>query len=565
MNQKNQMQSPASILKTAILKYKKIFLYAFIFSFTINLLTLSISVYSLQIYDRVLSSSSIETLLMLTIIVGIALLFLGFLSMIRNFVFSKISQNLDDDLAKDLLSKSITASTLQTSIQPTQMLRDFLVVKNFISGHTMHTLFDAPWAILFIIATFFVHYINGLVVLGAALLLLFLAFCNDILLKEDSKKANELSVKNLTYIETVSRNSEVIESMGMKKDILSHWNKLQKEALILEKKVNEKSNFISSVTKTIRLFIQMAMMGIGAYLVIQRQMTSGGIMATSILSGKALAPFETGIATWKSVLSFKKSYSRLDAFLQNTLDLEINTLLPEPKGSFSVEKVFFSPNPTAKPIIKGVSFEINQGESIAIIGPSGAGKTTLAKLLVGIYKPTSGNVRLDGADIYRWDKTHLGKFVGYLPQDIELFKGHVKTNIARMQEDFDENEVLKATQIVNANDMILRLPNGYETEVGVGGNHLSSGQSQLIGLARAFYGNPKIVILDEPNSHLDNFGEQCFLNTIDYAKQNNITTIIIAHRTSILSIVDKILILQDGMVKLFDTREKVIAQLSAKQ
>ena len=556
-----QTQPQNFILKTAILKYRKVFFYAFIFSFTINLLTLAMSVYSLQIYDRVLSSSSIETLIMLSIIVGIALIFSGFFSMVRNFVFSKISQDLDNDLSKDLLSKSVTAASLANNIQPTQMLRDFSVVKNFISGHTMHTLFDAPWAILFIIGTFFVHYINGLVVLGAAIVLLFLAFCNEILLKKDSQKANELSLKNLNYVETISRNAEVIESMGMKRDLILHWDKLQKDTLALENKVNEKSNFISSITKTIRLFIQMAMMGIGAYLVIQRQMSSGGIMATSILSGKALAPFETGIATWKSVLTFRKSYSRLEAFLENTVSFETNTLLPEPKGAFSVEKVFFSPNQTAKPIIKGISFEIEQGESIAIIGPSGAGKTTLAKLLVGIYKPTSGNVRLDGADIFRWDKTHLGKFVGYLPQDIELFKGHVKTNIARMQEEFDENEVLKAAQIVNANDMILRLPNGYETEVGVGGNHLSSGQSQLIGLARAFYGNPKIVILDEPNSHLDNFGEQCFLNTIGYAKQNNITTIIIAHRTSILSIVDKILILQDGMVKLFDTREKVITQL----
>jgi ATP-binding cassette, subfamily B, bacterial len=553
------------ILKDAILKYKKMFLYAFIFSFTINLLTLSMSLYSLQIYDRVLSSSSIETLIMLSLITVLCLLFSSFLTMIRNLIFSKISKNLDDDLSMEILGKSITYKNYSQNISPTQMIRDLNVVKNFVSSHTIHTLFDAPWAILFIITTFFVHYINGLIVLFSAIILLFIALCNEILLKKDSQKANELNVKNLNYIETMSRNTEIIEAMGMKKDILENWNNLQKESLLLEKKVQEKSNFISSLTKFIRMLIQMLMTGVSAYLVINRQMTSGGIMATSILSGKALAPFETGIATWKSLLSFRKSYQRIDLFLQNSEVLEENTLIPEPEGNFSVDKLVFSFNEKSKPVIKGMNFEIKKGEVIAIIGPSGSGKTTLAKLLMGLYKPNNGNVRLDGADMYRWDKSIIGKFVGYLPQDIELFQGTVKENIARMQKDFDENNVLNAAKIAGANDMILGLPKGYETEIGIGGNFLSSGQAQLVGLSRAFYGNPKIVILDEPNSHLDNIGEIYFLKTIEYAKQNNITTIIIAHRTSILSIVDKILVMQDGMIKLFDEKDKVLEQLVQKR
>jgi ABC-type protease/lipase transport system fused ATPase/permease subunit len=293
-------------------------------------------------------------------------------------------------------------------------------------------------------------------------------------------------------------------------------------------------------------------------------MSSGGIMATSIMSGKALAPFETGIATWKSLITFRKSYTRLDNFLKNTDNFEEEVLLPEPDGNFYIEKLIFSINNKTKPIIKGVNFEIKKGEIIAIIGPSGAGKTTLAKLLVGIYKPSSGNIRLDGADIFRWDKDKLGKFLGYLPQDIELFKGNIKSNIARMQQKFDEKKVLEIAKITGASEMILKLENGYETEIGIGGNHLSSGQAQLIGLARAFYEDPKIVVLDEPNSHLDSFGENKFLNTIKYAKQNNITTIIIAHKMNILSIVDKILILQDGVIKLFDTKDKVIEHLTTK-
>jgi PrtD family type I secretion system ABC transporter len=558
-------QTNFSLLKQTFLKYKKIFVYALWFSFIINLLTLAMPIYSLQILDRVISSSSLETLLMLTVIVIITLVFLGFFNIIRSFVFFQISKNLDDDLASKILKDSISIYSNHKNISPTQLSRDFASLKNFISSQIMHTIFDAPWAIIFIISIFFVHYINGLVVLLAAIILMFLAYLNDYSIKDDIKKANEANVKSLRYIEFSSRNAEVIEAMGMKNNLLKHWQNIMDSSNNLQQKVNEKTTLISSITKSIRMIIQILMMGIGAYLVINRQMSGGGIIATSILAGKALAPFDAGISIWKNYVNAKKSYDRIDKFLETVenSDLIEGTLLPEPKGNIKVEKLVFSPKNSQKPILKGLSFEINQGEIIGIIGPSGAGKTTLAKLLIGIYKPSSGTVRLDNAEVYRWDKEDLGRFVGYIPQDIELFEGTIKNNIARMNEETDDQKILKAAKIVDADSLILHLEKGYETQVGESGTCLSLGQAQRIGLARAFYGDPRIIILDEPNSHLDIQGEKAFAKAIEYARMQKITMIIIAHRTSVLANVDKIMVLQDGIINSFDERDKVIKQFAS--
>ncbi|MCP3660457.1 MAG: type I secretion system permease/ATPase [Bacteroidetes bacterium] len=551
------------LLKETFLKYKKIFRYALGFSLIINLLTLPMAIYSLQVLDRVISSGSLETLLMLTIIVCACLAALGFLNIVRSFIFFQISKNLDNDLSTVILKNSISTYSSQKNISPTQLSRDFSTLKSFVSGQIMHTIFDAPWAIIFIIAIFFVHYINGFVVLIAAILLLFLAYLNDYAIKHELKKANEANVKSLSYIEFSSRNAEVIEVMGMKSNLIKHWQNIANPANDLQQKVNEKTTVISSLTKSIRMLIQVFMMGIGAYLVINRQMTAGGIIATSILAGKALAPFDAAVNIWKSYVNTKKSYDRVDKFLKITENTDIleNTLLPESQGNITVDKLVFAPSKSLKPILKGLSFEVKQGEIIGIIGPSGAGKTTLAKLLVGIYKPNSGTVRLDNAEVYRWEKEHLGKFIGYMPQDIELFSGNIKTNIARMDEEPDNDKVLKAAQIVSANELILHLEKGYETEVGAGASHLSAGQAQRIGLARAFYNEPKLIILDEPNSHLDIKGEQAFAGAIAFAKQKQITMIIIAHRTSVLGSVDKIMVMEDGLIKIFDDKEKVIEQL----
>jgi ATP-binding cassette, subfamily B, bacterial len=561
MHSKDQKQG---ILGNAILKYKKIFWFALAFSLAINLLTLAMPIYSLQVLDRVVSSGSLETLLMLTLIVGMMFVFLGILTFVRSLVFRQIANQVDENLSLKLLGDALTASCYQKNCRPGQLMREFENIKNFLSGYTMQTLFDAPWAIIFIIAIFFIHYINGLVTLTAAAVLLIMAVLNERSTKQQLEQANEMNIKSLGHIEMSARNSEVVEAMGMKDSIVGAWQKIHKLDIELQLKAEAKANLLSASSKTIRLFIQMLMMGIGAYLVLKNQMSGGGIIATSILAGKALAPFDSAIGTWKTVISVRKSYGKVEDFLNQTAGKESSTLLPEIHGSIAVEKLFFAPTAQHKPIIKAISFRINPGEIIGIIGPSGAGKTTLAKLLVGIYRPSSGMVRLDGIDMSKWDKQKLGPKIGYLPQDIELFKGSIKANISRMADAHDENAVLKAAKLTNAHDIIIKQPGAYETEVGPGGIYLSSGQAQQIGLARTFYGDPKLIVLDEPNAHLDQQGERALLKALAYAKSTQITTIVIAHRKSVLSAVDKIMVLKEGVVHFFEERNKVFSKLAGK-
>ncbi len=550
-----------AIIKQVILQYKKIFIYAFIFSFIINALTLISPIYSLQILDRVVSSGSIETLIMLSIIAAAAFICLGLLSAVRSFIFAKLGENLDNDLSKKIVNASISIACVQKTISGSQMLRDFTVVKGFLTGPTIHTLFDAPWTILFIGVIYFIHPTAGHITLSAAIILLIMAYLNEALTKNDLNSANENSVKSFNQIELAARNAEVIEAMGMKQDIINNWNIINQASLNLQAKAATNAIIISSASKIIRLFIQMIIMGVGGYLVLKREITGGGIIACSILAGKALAPFDAGIATWKSVISARKSYQRLNIALEKAPQREEGIELPAPKGALSIEKLFYAPPGSTKPILKGINCEIKPGEIIGIIGPSGAGKTTFAKLITGIYKSSSGNVRLDGADIYKWNRSNIGKHIGYLPQDTELFNGMVKTNIARMQENADSEVIIKAAQLANAHEMILKLENGYETEIGLQGSQLSAGQIQRIGLARAFYNDPKVLILDEPNSHLDQEGEIALIKSINYAKSNRITTIIIAHRPSVLKYVDKIMVLKDGIISLFDTRNEVFKKL----
>ena len=559
---KFNIKKQTTIVKQAILDCKRAFIFAFIFSFAINLMTLAMPIYSLQILDRVISSGSTETLLALSLIITIIFICLGCLTAIRSFVFTQISKKLDSNLAPKIFRSSISISCIQKSSIGSQMLRDFSVVKGFFTGQIIHTLFDAPWAIVFIAVIFFIHPINGFIVLSAALILLVMAFLNELVTKNKLNSANEASVESFGKAELATRNAETIEAMGMKRNILKDWQNSNNSSVDLQVQANNKSVAISSITKSLRLFIQMVIMGVGAMLVLKRQMTGGGIIATSILAGKALAPFEAGIATWKSLISARKCYNRLKISLENTPERETGMPLPEPNGDIIAEKLFFAHPGSKEPIIKGINFKINAGEIIGIIGPSGAGKTTLAKLLTGIHKPSSGVVRLDNADIYKWNRDNLGKHIGYLSQDIELFSGSIKKNIARLDEEPLPEDIIKASQLANAHELILTMPNAYETEIGLAGSSLSAGQKQRIALARAFYGKPKLIILDEPNSHLDQAGEVSLAKALLHAKENKITTIIIGHRPSVLSNVDKIMVIQAGTIQIFDDRDTVIQKFS---
>jgi PrtD family type I secretion system ABC transporter len=557
-------QTKPSGLNHIFLTCKRALLFAALFSFGINVLTLASPLYSLQVFDRVLSSGSMETLLMLSIIVLILFLFLGALQAIRSFVFMQIGAWMDKKLSPAFLIASIRISALQKTLSGSQALRDLGTVKQFITGQPLQQLFDAPWAIIFILVLFLIHPIIGGIVCLFALLLFGMAIINEWQTKKPHDEANDAYVKNMKDVEMMTRNADVIESMGMVTSIVTLWDAVNLNAVNKHIEANRKATIIASITKTIRMTIQMVTMAVSTYLVLANKMTPGGIIAASILSGKALAPFDAAIATWKSVLGARKAYRRLKTVEEKAPDRDEAMTLPEPDGKLTAEKLFYAIQGSPKPILKAIDFELQAGEAMGLIGPSAAGKTTLAKCIVGVWKPSSGIVRLDDADIYTWNREQVGQYVGFLPQEIELFHGTVKDNIARMNPAADPQTVIDAAKIAGCHQMILKLPQGYDTQIGVSGSKLSAGQRQRIGLARAFYGTPKLIVLDEPNAHMDQVGEAALLKALDHAKNHAITVIVISHRPSILAKIDKVLVLNDGQLQQFGPRDEVLATVMPK-
>ncbi|MFT6332938.1 MAG: ATP-binding cassette subfamily C protein [Lentimonas sp.] len=516
---------------------------------------LSTSIYSLQVLDRVLSSNSMETLMMLSIIMVVVYAILAFLQIIRSFIFTQVSNWLDSKLSSPLLESSIT---FDAKTKGSQNLRDLQTIKSFITGQPITHLFDAPWAIIYFIVIFFIHWVNGFIVLGGAAILFILALLNEKLTKKQIEKSNEMNVLSMKRIDVISRNAEIVKAMGMKTDMTKSWQKINQDLTKITTSLAVRSAIITNITKSIRLLIQMSVMAVGALLVIKGKMSAGGIIATSILTGKALAPFDQAVSIYKAVINAKKSYSRLVENLKTFEEKEEKMQLPEPKGEIQLDKIFYKIPNSDQMIIKGINITINSGEIIGIIGSSGSGKTTLARLITNVLTPDKGSVRLDGSDLKNQDSEEVGRHMGYLPQDIELFEGAIKDNIARMKEDANSEEIVEAANFAGIHDLIIKLPKSYETNA----INLSAGQRQRIGLARAFFGKPKFVVLDEPNSNLDSGGDQALMNTIKNARQAGITTIIISHRPTILSVVDKILVIHEGEAKMFDEAKKVIKEMS---
>lgn len=553
-----------SLLQESLYACRRAFKYNLFFSFVASIITIATSMYSLQVFDRVLSSSSISTLVALTIITLGLLVILGFIHVVRTFLLIDVSNYLNSKLSNKLLDISISKSAIFNNLQSTQNLGDLNVIKNFLTGAGINSLFDAPWALLYIIAIYFVHPLLCLVVIISAICLLILAYYNEKVLKPLLNEANELNVKNARDLELMNRNAEVIEAMGMKSNIILNYNELSIKIQDLQYKASRKSGIISNITKTFRMFVYILSTAVAAYLVIDNKMSPGGMVAVSILSGKALAPFDAAMEIWKSVINARKSYDRLNKNIQLDNIRQNSMKLNKPQGNLEIERISYISPITKKTIIKGMNIKINAAEVVGILGPSGAGKTVFAKLISGIWQPTTGIVRLDSANIYTWNREDIGNHIGYLPQDIELFNGSVKDNIARMDKKADSNLVIEASESAFVHDMILRLPNGYETDIGIGGTQLSAGQRQRIALARAFYDNPKVIILDEPNSNLDQDGDVALAKAILKAKEKQSTVIVISHRQSILNVVDKLLVIYDGEAKMFGARDDVLKELNKK-
>ncbi len=548
---------------------RPVFWIVFAFSFGVNLLMLVTPLYSLQVLDRVLSSQNLNTLLMLSLLMAALYVALHMIQVARSFTLIKLGEWLDRQLSPDLFVNSIKSAAMKASVGGAQNLRDLQTVKTFLTSTGINTLFDAPWSIIYIAVMFMIHPMMGwLAVIGSLLLLAFAIF-NAYATNGKLNEANEQSMRSMNQSEIATRNAEVVEAMGMMDAVQKNWYRYQQNSLNLISVASYRNGIISNVSRFVRMILQMLVTAIGAYLVIKEpnNMSMGGMIGSSIILGRALTPFDNAIEIWKQISSALKSYERLkDAYVRLSNRQE-SMKLPTPIGALSVENIFFAPATPGAPgpvayTLKGVSFALDPGDILAIIGPSAAGKSSIAKLIVGVWKAMQGAVRLDGADVYTWNRADFGHHVGYLPQDIELFSGTIKSNIARLQDDADPAAIVEAAKMTGAHDLILRLKDGYETDIGIGGANLSGGQRQRIGLARAFFGNPKLVVLDEPNANLDELGEQALVNAIVQAKQKKITTVVISHRPSILSSVDKILILQDGAVAAFGTKEEIMARFA---
>lgn len=557
------LQKPQeNIIKSALNDCKRAFRFCLIFSFCISLLTLASSIYSLQVLDRVLGSGSIETLAFLTIITLVFLVFLGILTAVKSSIFLHISNWLDKKLSPILFNSTIETQASNKNIN-SQNMRDLQNIKSFIASPNLVVLFDAPFAIIYLIVIFFIHPINGLITLAGGLLMLKMAYINEKSTKELIEETNQMQNKVMQDFDIISSNSEVINAMGMKENVKYSWQIENDKFRESSTKLANRTNKISSINKTLRMTIQTITMASSAILVIYNKMSSGGIIATSILAGKALAPFDAAIGLWKSLKTTKTAYHRLNESLKDFVEDKNKIELPIPKGEISVERLIYKIERSNQIIVKGISFAINIGESVAIIGPTGGGKTTLARLLVGVLKPSSGLIRIDNVNLFDQDLEKFGKYIGYLPQDVELFKGSIKSNIARMNKDAKDEDIIKAAQFCNIHNLILNMPQGYETIIEKDASNLSAGQRQRIALARAYFGNVKFVVLDEPNSNLDSDGELALNATIANAKANKITTVIITHRPGVAKICDKIMVFKDGEIKTYEDPNKVLPTITS--
>jgi len=563
VNRPNEQTAAYNLFSGHLRACRRVLWYLCIFSMISNILILTIPIYSLQVLDRVISSGSTDTLMMLTIVVVGALVGLGIIQTVRSYLLIHTGEWLDVKLSPVLFQHSIANKVQASEVSSSsQDLRDLGTIKSFLVGPALTALLDAPWSLFFIFILFAIHPTIGFIILGGGGALLVVAALNEYITKNALNSSSEFYASSINQVEAAARNAEAIEAMGMLSDVTKNWQESNSQGIYLQTIASKRSAILSGFSRFLRFALQVAVIGASAHLVLINELTVGAIIASSILASRALSPFEAAINSWKNFISARKSYSRLKSSLSNSALREEGMKLPAPKGKLDIENIFFVPRGAEDPTIKGLSLKLKPGEILGLIGPSAAGKSTLAKLITGVWKPTTGVVRLDGADVYNWNRNDFGKHVGYLPQDVELFSGSIRDNIARMDKSADSKKVIEAAQTAGVHDMILRLPKGYETEIGAGGAVLSGGQRQRVGLARALYGEPKLLVLDEPNASLDNAGEKALVNALNKAKEKQITTIIISHRPMMMSSADKIMVMKEGTIAAIGSRDEIFAKLN---
>lgn len=549
-------------LQAALKACKGSFISVGIFSLFVNALMLVPTFYMLQVYGRVVTSGSISTLVMLTIIMSILVITSGSLEWIRSRIMVRVSTKLDVLLSRDVYKASfrraLESGGMDASAQP---LNDLTNLRQFMTGNGLFAFFDAPWLPIYIAVMFMFHPYYGWVAIASAIVLLILAYANEKVTGKALGEANKENIAATLHTTKNLRNAEVIESMGMLDTLIGRWSLRQRKVLLLQSHASDKGGIVSAVSKTFRTLIQSLILGLGAYLAVNHEISAGLVIAGSILLGRALAPIDLIIGSWKGFINARSQYNRLNEIMDKQKAEPERMPLPAPEGHVLVENLVIGAPGAKAPILRGIGFGVPAGTVVGIIGPSASGKSTLARALMGVWVPQHGTVRLDGADISNWDKELLGPYIGYLPQDIELFEGSISDNIARFGK-VDAEKVVQAAQTAGVHEMILLLPQGYDTVIGSDGVNLSGGQRQRVGLARAIYGSPRLILLDEPNSNLDEVGERALAGAIAQLKATGATIFVITHRTSILSQLDRLLVMANGGITMYGPRDQVMEELS---
>ena len=533
----------------------------FVMTLATNILILASPIYLFPTSDRVMTSRSVDTLIMLTLVIVGAVILQAALDAIRRFILMRSAVELAARLGAPILSAAAHAS-LSGNGREYQTLGDLQQLRGFLTSATLLSFLDVPFAPLFMLAIFLVHPDLGMIVVVTGLALALIALVNQKITHEPFARATAAQSRANLHLDSMTRNSQVINAMAMIPEAVEIWGRDTAQSLTAQVRAQDRNIMAASVSRAVRLLAQVCMLGWGAHLALAGEITGGMVIAASIIAGKALAPIEGAIEGWHVFLLTRAAHGRIRGLLQGS-KLQFERLwLPRPEGRLDVERLLYVPGGTKQVVLNGISFSLNPGEALAVIGNSGAGKTTLGKMLVGSVLPTSGNVRLDLMDLRNWDPRQLGENIGYLPQDVQLFPGTIKENIGRMRRGATDADIYRAAVLADVHDMIAQLPQGYETMVAADGAPLSGGQKQRIALARAFFGNPRFLVLDEPNSNLDVSGDKALARAIDHARANGITTVVITQKPALLNSVDKIMLLTNGSVALFGTRETVLAKLA---
>ena len=544
---------------------KSYFIYAGLFSAAVNLLMLVPVIYMLQVYDRVVSSGSYSTLAMLTLLMVALTAALGGFEWVRSMILIAASNRIEKNLRRRVSDATFKRALLTGgAVSNSQPLSDLSSLRQFLTGNGLFAFFDAPWFPIYVFVMFMFHPLFGYAAIFAGIVMVALAYVTEKVTSKKLQDANTQSNWINNQVNGTLKNSEVIAAMGMADDLRHRQEKRFDQVLTLQTDASRSAGLLQSLSKTFRMVMQSLLLGLGALLALRQEISPGMMIAGSLLLGRALAPIDMLVGTWKGFTLARGQYDRLGQLL-NQIPKDADTMaLPVPTGKLSAEQVMVVPPGSKNIVVRGVNMELNAGEALGIVGPSASGKSCLARALLGIWPTYSGKVRLDGADIFAWDRTELGPYIGYLPQDIELFDGSISENICRFG-DVDPDKVVEAAKTAGVHDLILHLPQGYDTVIGGSGGILSGGQRQRIGLARAIYGSPKYLVLDEPNSNLDDQGERELVEAIRRIKSEGATVIIITHRTMVLQCVDKILVMRDGAASHFGPRDQVLAALAAPQ